>query len=186
MTKEDLRVQRTKKILKETLKNMLINLSYEKITVKDLCEKSMINRRTFYLHYDSIDNLLEDIQLDYTIEFYKIIKDYDFYYDIDKLTYEYFSFSEKNGLIFEKINTNPNFEYIRQQMVQKVKMYVQDSNNFKHFDKFDNYKKNIIISFINDSTVSCYRSWIKDGRKISMEEAIELTTLLIKNGIKEL
>ena len=52
MTKEDLRVQRTKKILKETFKTMLINLSYEKITVKDLCEKSMINRRTFYLHYD--------------------------------------------------------------------------------------------------------------------------------------
>lgn len=95
MTKEDLRVQRTKKILKETFKTMLINLSYEKITVKDLCEKSMINRRTFYLHYDSIDNLLEDIQLDYTIEFYKIIKDYDFYYDIDKLTYEYFSFFRK-------------------------------------------------------------------------------------------
>lgn len=47
MPKEDLRIQRTKKILKNTFKNMFLNMKYEQITVKALCEKSMINRRTF-------------------------------------------------------------------------------------------------------------------------------------------
>lgn len=186
MAKEDLRVQRTKKVLKDTFKEMLLNMDYERITIKDLCEKSMINRRTFYLHYDSIDDILEDVQLDYTTEFYERIKDYDAYHDIDKLTYEYFSFSEEKGLIFEKINTNPNFDYIRQRMVQKVEGYSHKDNKFKNFDKHDQHKKNIILSFINDSTVSCYRRWVKDGRKISMEEAIELTSKLIKTGIEKL
>ena len=61
MEKVDLRVQRTKKVLKDNFKDMLLNMDYERITVKDLCEKSMINRRTFYLHYDSIDDLMKDV-----------------------------------------------------------------------------------------------------------------------------
>ena len=50
MKETDLRVQRTKKLLKNNFKEMFLKMDYGKITVKALCEKAMINRRTFYLH----------------------------------------------------------------------------------------------------------------------------------------
>ena len=77
MEKVDLRVQRTKKVLKDNFKDMLLNMDYERITVKDLCEKSMINRRAFYLHYDSIDDLMKDVLNDMSLEFSEYTKDYD-------------------------------------------------------------------------------------------------------------
>ena len=83
MEKVDLRVQRTKKVLKDNFKDMLLNMDYERITVKDLCEKSMINRRTFYLHYDSIDDLMKDVLNDMSLEFSEYTKDYD----QDKVSY---------------------------------------------------------------------------------------------------
>ena len=56
MDKVDLRVQRTKKVLKNTFKEMFLNMNLEQITVKSLCEKSMINRRTFYSRNRGIYN----------------------------------------------------------------------------------------------------------------------------------
>lgn len=42
----------TKKMLAQTLKNQLANKSFDSITVKDLVEKSGVNRKTFYYNYE--------------------------------------------------------------------------------------------------------------------------------------
>ena len=53
MNELDPRVKRTKKMFKNALKElMLSNKDYMDITVKELCEKAELNRRTFYLHYE--------------------------------------------------------------------------------------------------------------------------------------
>ena len=59
---EDLRVTKTKKAIMETFKKMLLELDYNSINVKNLCDRALINRRTFYLHYNSLDDLLYELQ----------------------------------------------------------------------------------------------------------------------------
>ena len=61
---------------------MFINMPLEQITVKDLCDKAMINRRIFYLHHNSIDNILEEVIEEMAIEFIKYTNDYDHCIDI--------------------------------------------------------------------------------------------------------
>lgn len=80
----DPRVKRTKKMFKDALKElMMVHEDYMDITVKELCEKAGLNRRTFYLHYETIDDVLVDIQEDFTIEFYEKTKQYDHIKDIE-------------------------------------------------------------------------------------------------------
>ena len=184
MANTDLRVQRTKKILKDTFKELFINQDFEKITIKDLCEKAMVNRRTFYLHYSSIDDILEDILDEYTKDYYNQIKDFNPIDEVDQLVRTYFSYSEEKSELFEKINTNPNFEYIRLRMVQKVQDYATVDNNFQMLNKFDKISQNLIHSYINWSCVGIYREWVKSGRKIPMEKAIKIAANLIKNGLR--
>lgn len=57
----DPRINHTKKLLKMTLKEELENNTLEHITVTRLCEKSTINKTTFYRHYKDI---LKDIFCD--------------------------------------------------------------------------------------------------------------------------
>ena len=52
----DKRVQRTDKALKDAFRSLSKTNSFQEITVKKLTEKAGINRKTFYLHYDSIDD----------------------------------------------------------------------------------------------------------------------------------
>ena len=184
MANTDLRVQRTKKILKDTFNEMIVTTDFEKITIKDLCDKAMINRRTFYLHYSSIEDILEDFISDYTHEYYDLIKDFDTIEEVDELVRMYFTYSEEKGMMFERINTSPNFEYIRLRMIQKVEDYAANDNNFHMLKKFDKVSQNLIHSFINWACVGLYREWVKNGRNLPMDEAIKLSANLIKNGLK--
>lgn len=58
--KEDLRIQKTRKVLRESILALLKDRPLEKITVKDICEHAMINRMTFYKHYEDKYLLLDD------------------------------------------------------------------------------------------------------------------------------
>ena len=56
--KEDLRIIRTRKLLSATLLDMMEEFSIEKISVIDLCKRAMVNRATFYAHFEDKYHLL--------------------------------------------------------------------------------------------------------------------------------
>lgn len=58
--KTDLRILKTKKLLKETLFSLLDERTLSDISVGDICSAAMVNRTTFYKHYDDKYDLLCD------------------------------------------------------------------------------------------------------------------------------
>lgn len=58
MTKTDRRVQRTRELLQKSLIDLINERGYESITIQDIVDRANIGRTTFYLHYDSKDELL--------------------------------------------------------------------------------------------------------------------------------
>lgn len=59
MDREDLRVRRTHKLLWDALMAEMTERRFEEISVKDVCERAMVHRTTFYKHYDDKYVLLE-------------------------------------------------------------------------------------------------------------------------------
>ena len=51
----DLRIVKTKQQIKQAFLSLRVQYSPEKIKVKDICERAMINKTTFYKHY--VDSL---------------------------------------------------------------------------------------------------------------------------------
>jgi len=60
--KTDARVRYTKKVLRDSLIELLKAKPIQTITVKELCDKAQINRATFYTHYAGPGDLLEQIE----------------------------------------------------------------------------------------------------------------------------
>ena len=59
----DRRVEKTKSAIKHEVINSLNTNEIEKITVKSICDKININRSTFYLHYSTINDVIDEIGL---------------------------------------------------------------------------------------------------------------------------
>lgn len=51
--KVDLRVQRTKENIRRGFEEMICEMDYEEMSIKELTQRAKINRKTFYLHYDT-------------------------------------------------------------------------------------------------------------------------------------
>ena len=62
---ENQRVRITKMLLKDALTKLLYEKKIEKVTVSELCEAAGVNRSTFYKHYGSQFDVLDDIEKDF-------------------------------------------------------------------------------------------------------------------------
>jgi len=57
--KVDLRIVRTKQSIRKAFYELIKEKGYEAITIQDIANRAMINRNTFYLHYQSKPDLLD-------------------------------------------------------------------------------------------------------------------------------
>lgn len=58
MNKSESKYFNTAHLMDEALINLLEKKNYDYVTVKEICEKAGVNRSTFYLHYETMEDLL--------------------------------------------------------------------------------------------------------------------------------
>lgn len=59
MEKQDIRVERSRLAIKQAFLELMREREYEDITVKDIAEAAVLNRKTFYAHYETKQTLFE-------------------------------------------------------------------------------------------------------------------------------
>ncbi|HEX9330365.1 MAG TPA: TetR/AcrR family transcriptional regulator [Anaerolineales bacterium] len=57
MAKTDRRVERTRELLQKALIELIAERGYDAITIQDIVDRANVGRTTFYLHYNSKDEL---------------------------------------------------------------------------------------------------------------------------------
>lgn len=97
--KIDLRVQRTKKAILDTFFSLLEEKHFSNITIIDICEKALINRGTFYTHFEDKNQLLEKIVYDMMMNFDAEVD--KVHGDSDMLVYYNDMFDVSLGFIYE-------------------------------------------------------------------------------------
>lgn len=71
---QDMRVLRTKTMLKNAFIDLLEEKSYNKISIRELTEAAYVNRVTFYLHYKSIDDFVERLVDEIIEDLFEVMK----------------------------------------------------------------------------------------------------------------
>ena len=62
---KDRRVRKSQESFKEAFGEMILKVPYRKITITALAKIADLNRKTFYSHYDTMEDLLQDIEQGY-------------------------------------------------------------------------------------------------------------------------
>ena len=60
--KEDRRIRRTKRLLRQALAELMNEKDFKDITVKEITDRADLNRGTFYFHYTDTYDLREKIE----------------------------------------------------------------------------------------------------------------------------
>lgn len=178
---EDLRVQKTIEAIHKAFEEMLYEMNYEKITVKELCERAKINKKTFYRYYAVLDDLLAELQGLFTQEYLKRIENYKVPEDLDKINREFFLYSVEKGPLYEKITCSGSYDYIRSKMVNDVMNSKWGQST--RLQLLEPSKQAVLLEFIQSASMSVYRKWVADGKKIPLRDMIELSNQLLCSGV---
>ena len=177
--RKDLRIIRTKELIHQAFKDLICEMDYSKITVKELAERAGINRKTFYLHYNSLEDLLEEFQNDLTKDFINKTDQFRRPWDLNQITREFFYVCESSKL-YERLICSDSYFYISQQITENIMNQTwKDNPEFP----LNSEELKILMTFVSRSTIEIYRTWVKNERKIPLDRLIEITSSLICNGI---
>lgn len=179
--KNDLRYIKTKEAIHSAFRELLKTMPYNKITVKLLTEKARINRKTFYLHYDTLEELLTELSGNIVLTGIAKIQKYKIPQDLRSIIlviYEYWhSLTPEEEKIFRTASTYANAFTFSQRMRETY------SNFDPSFCGEEIPKQKMALAFIVSTMGTFYREWTLYHTFSSIDEAVDVTYAMITNGI---
>lgn len=190
MNRFETKYSNSARAMDEALIYLLNDKDYDYITIKEICKKAGVNRSTFYLHYENIDDLLKE-SVDW------MINDFFSYFDNTKanLPLDIKAKTTNELFLISKTYLIPYLTYIKEHkkvmtaIIMRPEILNIDLNYtklYKHIlapilDKFnvDIEDRNYIVKFYIEGIMAIVQLWIKCNFKESIDHICNLIIQLI-------
>lgn len=186
MNKKDLRVIKTRNALYNTLLELMTENGFEDIKVSDICNKALINRSTFYSHYNDkyelLKDAIEDIKNALTIELSKnnnITNTKEYYLEMIKLLLN--KVDEKRDIFYGIMINNRNsimVDIIYDVLDNSVFSRIKNENNIE-----ENTVTEIVTKFYLGGVFNVVIEWLKNSHLYTKEDIINYLEVLIPNNL---
>ncbi len=167
----DRRVTKTKENIKQIFKELLLTENLSHITVKEIALRANIERKTFYLHYSSIQDLINEIMLDINKSFNDSLNNYIIEnngYDIKDIFNVINNTILNNYELFQKIAHNDSYSYFRQCFENILRDgIITILEGAYHINKPN---RGYYATFFASGITKLYLSWLKGDIPIKIDE----------------
>ncbi len=175
---KDLRVTKTLEAIDTTFRAMMLEGRFESITVKGLCERARINKKTFYRYYETLDDLLAEVMATYAAAWRQRTSHLRMPQDVGEVVRELFRFGSEQDDLYDAITCDPSFV--------RVQAELQDNASGEHAETVPNGFSpelwDLYYAYQSAAALAMYRAWVADGKAIPVEEAAEHASCLICRG----
>lgn len=176
--KENQRIALTKRLVREALLIMLQKSAIQKITVRDLCAQAGINRTTFYNHYGSPEDVLQEMSRNFLDD----IEDTLNSADIDdreqvhqRVVFVFRYMLEHLDMSRLLINSNLDSSFSERLFsIPRILDLLEDTLS----SVTDVSEKMAIISFVVSGSYQLVQDWLNCDRRISPDEEARLVLTL--------
>lgn len=174
----------TKKMFADTLKQLLMKKPLSKITVSEIVANCGVNRKTFYYHFENINDLLKWILRQEAIE---VVKELDSAADYEKSILFVMDYLDNNEEIIRNIYSNSidqnelkqffyaDFVEIMGSIIENVQRDAQlsVSEDFKSF----------LGKFYTEAILGLLQEWIMDKSIRNKEKTVQYIQLILHSSI---
>ena len=182
--KPDRRVARTKKAIKNAFAELMSEKEISEITVKDIAETADVNRKTFYNYYNSVYDIVNEIENELVLAFDNVLSNIDFKQEMKN---PYGIFEKLTGVINQdfdfysrlmKMNHNAN-------LMQKLYVALKDrmKASFLSQTEIEEPQLDIVVNYMISGMLAVYQSWFNSDRVESIEELSKTVSIMTFSGI---
>ena len=177
----DRRQIKTKKAIIGAFFKLLEEKDVTKISITELAKLADIDRKTFYLHYDSINDLYNDLgNMIVSVIKHEILAytgsempEYKFFLSINEII------NEKIDL-FRNIAKNNKFAEFIIRIKDVLSEELTNLYRLKYNPSTERFK--LTTEFVASGTISMYIKWLRGDVDITMDELALLAAEMIVNG----
>ena len=180
MNKQKSKYFNTASLFDEALIILLEQKDIEYITIKEICERAGVNRSTFYLHYESINDLLEETMDYINNKFQNSFENHpeEFINQIDSLSLKelnlvnekylipYLNFIKDNKRIFKASFSNP-ISMKANDRFNSLKKYVLNPILEKY--NVPDQEKKFLLSFYVHGIMAIIEEWLCEDCSTQIE-----------------
>lgn len=171
--------------------DLLAEKDFEYITVKEICKRADVNRSTFYLHYETIADLLNESVEYISNDFQKYFSKNDIISKINSLPLEelifikpdyiipYLSYVKDNKKLFQTAVLHSGtlqFDKAYKRMFEYI-----FSPILMRFDIPENERQYIMVFYIN-GIIALIMEWLKNDCRESVEDIADIIIRNIKSA----
>ncbi|WP_068778664.1 TetR/AcrR family transcriptional regulator [Paenibacillus sp. GM2] len=177
--KEDPRAIRSKKMLKNAVFSLLTeNLDISQLTVQKITSRAELNRATFYLHYDDINDLLRqivhDIFDDLSMKIDPLLQGGGSNEQETLVTFLNYVYEYRK--IFAVLFENKGF---KNHMFNLLKNTIEKRRSAREIQYI---REAVSVDILASSLLGIIMWWIKDGTQFSSEYIADQISLMYKKG----
>lgn len=172
----DLRVEKTIDAIQATFKQMMLEMDFDKITVKALCERARINKKTFYRYYPAIEYLLVEVQRQYSAPYVERTHNLRFPKDVGLITRTFLEFSIAQDELYERITCNGPHDQIREQMIGQVEGERHDEDQPAGWPAGS---WQVYLSIVCSAPLHAYQAWVASGKALPAGKMIDATVAAV-------
>ncbi|MBE6484619.1 MAG: TetR/AcrR family transcriptional regulator [Actinomycetaceae bacterium] len=180
----DLRVVKTIDAIQSAFRALVLEKGFSAVTVKELCERARINKKTFYRYYPAIEYLLAEVQAQYSQPYIASIAGLSFPADTERITRTFLEFSAAQDSFYEAITVSTAHEAIRRHMILEVKQTTGLGEAPPA--GWDPGTWGIYLDFVTTAPLRVYRAWITGGKQLPAQQMVTLGVALVMNGASAL
>ena len=174
MKRIDGRIKYTKQAIRNNLLKLIRIMPIEKITVKALCEKSEINRATFYRHYNDCYDVMEEIEMEMLDELFKLIEKRN-QEDIFLIMAENI---KEHREIYTSVSSDNGDPYFSEKIIRLC--YKEKREQIKTaFSKLSETQCHWLYEYFAHGCAGILSCWMAGGMKESTENVAEFLSKII-------
>lgn len=170
----DLRVKKTQAAIKNAFMELRAKKPLERISIKELCELAMINKSTFYFHYQDIYALSDTLENEVVSEIANSLSDPVLILtDPAQFTKELFYTFLSQGTLINLLFSGNQRNHLSNKIEQCVKQKIFE----KYPDLKDNLRVNVVLTFCLQGGYSVIGKY----RKENINEVIHIIGAITEN-----
>jgi len=169
-TKNNRRTVLTKRILKESLLELMAQKPISKISIKEICDLSDMSRSTFYLHYQDQFALLEDIEKEVLEKTFENLTNIDSEINTKESIGHFLEYVKDNRDTFGVLLCQPENVSFQNAIVDTVGSHIRASVPSFFGDERETY----LYSFIMHGSLSVLVDWISNGYNLPVKDLAEV------------
>lgn len=185
--KNDLRIIKTKRVLFNTLLTLMKEKNFEKIKISDICDEALINRSTFYAHYEDKYELLMDLFAEQKISLLKELEEENEFSNskeyIMKMLSKIIDYIDDKKDIYSAIILHNQNGFLIDFLIDVIeKDALKRFENFKDI-KDSNIPLDTLVKFYAGGIINIGISWLTRPEKYSKEELLAYIDKMIPEKI---